>query len=101
MATPEEIAEFKQLGRDVVDAGEKWFAKLERELKEKYPGEYTVIINTEDGSYVVGKTRLDALLAAEKQFPDTAKGYVRGIAIRSTVEFPCFCNSEGDDAGIS
>lgn len=101
MATPEEIVEFKQLGREVVDAGEKWFAKLERELKEKYPGEYTVIINIADGAYLVGKTELEALQKAKKEFPAEVQGYVRGIAVRSKIEFGGCPDWEGVDARTS
>lgn len=98
MATPEEIETFKRDGANVVAEGERWFKKIEETLKAKHPGDHTVVINVDDGTYVVAATRLDAVLAAEKQFPTGARGYVRGIAVRSNIDFDGCPKTEQSDA---
>lgn len=51
-------------GEIVIKTGEQWYAKLGSELEKKFPAGYFVIINIENGDYVVDE---DEIVASQKR----------------------------------
>jgi hypothetical protein len=87
MATPEEIAESKAANRAIIEAGKPLYAKLEKELRGKYPPNHIVIIDVASGAYIVERTEIEAIEAARKAFPAPCRGYVCRVDAQPLVEF--------------
>lgn len=81
MVTEAERNTFVTEGKKVVEAGERWYATLtiEQNIEKKYPAGHFIIINVENGDYVVDKDEMTASKKAKKQFPSTAPRFVRKI----------------------
>lgn len=54
----------------VAKKGERLYYKIKPELEKKYQKDYYVLINITTGKYIVGKTAVDVLEKAKKEFPD-------------------------------
>jgi len=52
-------------GKSAVRKGEEWYQKLKGEFELAYLGQY-IVIGIKNGEYVIGETRLEAILKAEK-----------------------------------
>ena len=81
MVTEAERNAFETEGQKVIEAGERWYARLsiEQDIEKKYPAGHFIIINVENGDYVVDKDEIIASKKAKKQFPSTAARFVRKI----------------------
>lgn len=66
-------------GEIVIKTGEQWYAKLGSELEKKFPAGYFVIINIENGDYVVDEDEIVASQKARKVFPPEARRFIRKI----------------------
>ena len=54
----------------IVRKGEKIYHAIKPELEKKYKSYYYVTIEVNSGRYFVGKTAVEAMDKAEKEFPD-------------------------------
>lgn len=84
MVSPSEVEQFKKENREIIEKGKPFYEKLKGELQKNFPPHYIVIINVDDGTYVVGKDGLEAVQMAEKVFQ---RGYVCRIDNQPVAEF--------------
>lgn len=69
--------------RAISSKGKPLFAKLDRELKEKYYGKF-VAIEVDSGEYFMGERGIDASRKAREKYPDTMC-YVGRIGYRAAI----------------
>ena len=56
-------------GKRIVRKGEKIYYRIKPVLKKKYNPSYYVTIEVDTGKYFVGKTSIEAIDKAKKQYP--------------------------------
>ena len=84
MVTEAEIEISKKKNREIIEKGKPLYAKLKEELQKKFPSHHIVVINVDDGTYVVGKDEVEAIQKAEKAF---SNGYVCRVDNEPVAEF--------------
>lgn len=57
-------------GKTIVRKGEKIYYKIKPELEKEYDPSFYVTIEVDSGKYFVGKTSIEAINKAEKNFPN-------------------------------
>lgn len=78
MYTNAQVKEMNVRAGITVSEGEEWYKKIAEELEKKHVGQY-VIINVEDGQYVVAEDEVRVIQLAEKEFGTPRRTFFRKI----------------------